>query len=69
MIETAIVTESLYLIHVDELRILVGPKSAEYPKRIVRGEFQYNQDQYRMSITDPVIEGQYLAAKDGCYTV
>jgi hypothetical protein len=69
VIETAIVTESLYLIHVDELRILVGPKSAEYPKRIVRGEFQYNQLQYRMSITDPVIEGQYLAAKDGCYTV
>ena len=69
VIETAIVTESLYLIHVDELRILVGPKSAEYPKRIVRGEFQYNQHQYRMSITDPVIESQYLAEKDGCYTV
>jgi hypothetical protein len=69
VVETAIVTESLYLIHVDEVRILVGPKSAEYPKRIVRGEFKYNQHQYRMSITDPVIEDQYLATKDGCYTV
>jgi hypothetical protein len=67
--ETAVVTESLYLVRVDELRIIVGPKSAEYPKRIVRGEFQYNLQNYRMSITDPVVESQYLATKDGCYTV
>ena len=67
--ETAVVTESLYLVRVVELRIIVGPKSAEYPKRILRGEFQYNNQNYRMSITDPVVESQYLATKDGCYAI
>jgi hypothetical protein len=33
--ETAVVTESLNLIQVDELQIIVGPKSSEYPKRII----------------------------------
>ena len=67
--ETAVVTESLYLVRVPDLQIIVGPKSSEYPKRIVRGEFQYSYQQYRMAITDPTVENQYLAAKDGCYTV
>ena len=66
---TATVTESLSLIQVDELQIVVGPKSSEYPKRIVRGEFQYRDQRYRMSVTDPVIESQYLDGNDGKYAV
>lgn len=67
--DTATVTESLSLIQVDELQIIVGPKSSEYPKRIVRGEFQYKRQSYRMAITDPDIESQYLADNDGLYTI
>lgn len=67
--DTDAVTESLNLIQVDELQIIIGSKSSEYPKRIVRGEFQYRHQRYRMAITDPVIESQYLAGNDGRYTV
>ena len=60
---------SLQLILADNLLVIVGPKSAEYPKRIVRGEFTYRDISYRMAITDPVIERKYLDANDGQYTI
>ena len=67
--EATTVSESLSLIPVDELQVIVGPKSSDYPKRIVRGEFQHQCQRYRMSITDPVIENQYLGYNDGHYTI
>jgi hypothetical protein len=67
--DTTIVTESLSLIQVDELQIIVGSKSSEYPKRIVRGEFQYQCQKYKMAVTDPVIESQYLAGNDGRHVI
>lgn len=53
----------------DSLRVMVGPKSSDYPRRIVRGEFTYRRATYRMAITDPVIERHYLSSNDGQYTI
>jgi hypothetical protein len=60
---------SLYLIRVDSLNILVGPKSADYPKRIVRGQFHFAGVRYCLSVTDPAIEASYLARDNGTYTI
>lgn len=62
---------SLYLVAVERLRLLVGRKAPEYPdsKRAVRGEFMYHGATYRMDITDPVIERNYLIKADGQYDI
>lgn len=67
--ETVSAPHSLYLIRIDQLDLLVGPKSAEYPKRIVRGELTYRRLQYCLAVTDPVIEASYLSRLDGRYTL
>lgn len=62
---------SLHLISVERISLLVGKKAPEYPdsKRAVRGEFVYNGSTYRMDITDPAIEQNYLSQADGRYEV
>ena len=62
---------SLYLIEVERLRLLVGRKAPEYPdsKRAVRGEFIYRDSTYRMDVTDPTIERNYLGQADGQYEI
>ena len=62
---------SLYLISVERLRLLVGRKTPEYPdsKRAVRGEFVYRGTNYRMDVTDPVVESKYLLQADGQYDI
>lgn len=62
---------SLYLIQVEHLRLLIGRKAPEYPdsKRAVRGEFSYRGTIYRMDLTDPVIERNYLGRADGQYDI
>lgn len=60
---------SLYFVAVDVLEILVGPKSEQYPKRIVRGKFSYKDVSYKMSITDPTIERTFLEREDGRYLI
>lgn len=60
---------SLYLVAVDTLEILVGPKSEQFPKRIIRGQFKYRGIPYRMAITDPTIERDFLRGEDGNYTI
>lgn len=62
---------SLYLISVEHLRLLVGRKAPEYPdsKRAVRGEFVYQGTTYRMDVTDPVVERNYLPLVDGQYDI
>jgi hypothetical protein len=60
---------SLYLISLGRLSVIVGGKSMEYPKRIVRGEFAYLGNTYRMAITDPILERHYLSGNDGQYTI
>ena len=60
---------SLHLVAVESLEVLVGSKSDQYPKRIVRGEFTYQGVPYRMSVTDPAIERHFLERGDGSYTI
>lgn len=62
---------SLYLVAVDRLLLLVGRKAPEYPdsKRGVRGEFVYCGATYRMDVTDPVIERNFLNREDGQYEI
>lgn len=62
---------SLRLIEVSDLKILVAVEGAEFgnAKRKVRGHFTFNGAQYWLSLTDPVVERQYLAGKDGEFKV
>lgn len=62
---------SLFLVSVERLRLLVGRKAPEYPdsKRAVRGEFGYKGVTYRMDVTDPVVERNFLTRDDGQYDI
>jgi hypothetical protein len=62
---------SLRLIEVKDLKIVVAIEGAEFGngKRRVRGHFTLNGAEYWLSVTDPVVERQYLAGKDGEYKV
>lgn len=62
---------TLRLIKVTDLRIHVSAEGAAFgnAKRKVRGYFSYLLHHYAFSITDPIIEGKYLADKDGCYSI
>lgn len=64
-------SRSLYLLPVERLRLFVGKKAPKYPdsKRAIRGEFKYNGKIYRMDVTDPVIERNYLSHDDGTYEI
>lgn len=67
--DAATATASLYLIRVSQLTLVVGAKSTDYPKRIVRGEFTYGRLLYCLAVTDPQVEAAYLAQPDGRYTL
>lgn len=60
---------SLRLIHVDEFRLQVLAPGAAFgnPKRRVLGWFMYQGMEYRLWVTDPVIERQFLAEPNGEY--
>lgn len=62
---------SLYLVETDRLSLLVGRKAPEYAdsKRAVRGEFVYRGVNYRMDVTDPEIEREFLGKPDGQYQI
>ena len=61
---------SLYLVAVARIQLIVGPKSPQYSsKRSVQCEFAYNNITYRLDVTDPVIERNYLAQTDGYYEI
>jgi len=61
---------SLYLIRVDEVTLHVfAPREAfGNHKRRVQAHFTHRGVPYRLWVTDPVIEGTYLAQTDGYYT-
>jgi len=67
--DTVVATASLYLIRVPLLTLVVGAKSTDYPKRIVRGEFTHGRWPYSLAVTDPQVEAAYLAQSDGRYTL
>lgn len=60
---------SLVLINVNKLTIGVAIEGAAFndAKRKVRGSFSFNNALYMLSITDPVIEREYLKRADGEY--
>ena len=61
---------SLYLVAVERMQLIVGPKAPQYSaKRSVQGEFAYSGTTYRLDVTDPVIERNYLAQADGHYEI
>jgi hypothetical protein len=58
---------SLVLVQPEELTVSVGTEGAERsePRRRVRGNFSLAGQQYKLAITDPVVEKQMLANPDG----
>lgn len=60
---------SLLLINVANLTISIAVEGAAFnnAKRRVRGSFVFNNMQYILSITDPVVEREYLRRPDGKY--
>lgn len=62
---------SLCLIEVDDLEVVVRIEGAQWnnAKRHVRGGFSYDGIQYRMMITDPALETEFLGQDDGEYHV
>jgi hypothetical protein len=62
---------SLRLIAVANLRIQVSAEGANFGnmKRKVRGYFTYSRNSYALSVTDPVIETNYLKQADGWHDV
>jgi hypothetical protein len=61
--------DSLLLINVANLTISITVEGAAFnnAKRRVRGSFVFNNMQYILSITDPVVEREYLRRPDGEY--
>ncbi len=62
---------SLRLIDVNDFEVIVAVEGAEFGngKRRVRGHFTLNDAQYRLSVTDPVVERQYLVGGNGEFKV
>jgi len=62
---------SLYLLHLASLtlRVFAPAEDLGRLKRKVQGEFIHRGTEYRFWVTDPVIEGVYLAKADGDYNV
>ncbi len=62
---------SLYLIHLSGITLQVFAPGADFgnPKRRVQAEFSYKGINYRMWVTDPIVEKSYLAKGDGEYKI
>ena len=60
--------KSLFFIKANCL-ITVEDEGAHFgnSRRKVRCKFKYNNKEYRLPVTDPIIEGEYLAGADGGY--
>jgi Dual OB-containing domain len=60
---------SLYLLHLSMLSLRIFAPGVDFgnAKRRVQAIFQYNAIEYRLWVTDPVIEREYLAKPDAMY--
>lgn len=64
------IDRSLYLVRANPLQIIVRREANPYgSRRRVRAQFDLAGQQYLLSLTDPIIERQYLAGADGTVTV
>ena len=63
--------DSLYLLHVEDLKIRVFAPGAAFdnPKRRVQADFEHRGVHYQLWVTDPVVERKYLAKDDGDYEI
>jgi Dual OB-containing domain len=63
--------DSLKLIEVEDLSVEVALEGAAFGngKRKVRGRFSAGGNQYKLAVTDPVIERKYLAGENGAYRI
>lgn len=63
--------DSLRLIQVNDLTLAVSAPGADFGnhRRRVQGRFRHNEADYRLRVTDPVYERQYLQQPDGYYPV
>lgn len=64
-------SDSLQLIKIDSLLVHVLAPGAAFGsrRRKVKGELEYEGVRYRLTITDPTIEREYLAKPDGRYAI
>jgi hypothetical protein len=62
---------SLYLVRPEDLVLFVARESRDggTPRRRVRARFKLNGCSYCMAVTDPIVEGTYLARDDDTYTL
>lgn len=63
------VGDSLFLISVDTLDVIVGPKSEYNQKRVVKGRFPWRGTCHMLQVTDPDIEVSYLSRPEGSYEI
>lgn len=67
--EAKLLDSSLYLIHVDSLRVTVVPPNRDEGLPVLRGHFQYNGTDYSLRITDPESESGAVNLEPGDYEV
>ncbi len=62
---------SLLMIEPTELQIVVRSEGEEFgnAKRKVRGFFIYNNQEYFLSVTDPIVKREFLGRPNGEYTI
>ncbi|MFZ0761280.1 MAG: hypothetical protein WAM69_15135 [Candidatus Sulfotelmatobacter sp.] len=62
---------SLYLLHLDKLKVTVFAPGAAFdnPKRRVQADFKHRGVRYQLWVTDPIVERKYLAKDDGEYEI
>ena len=62
---------SLFLITPEDLKIQVVTEGAEFgePRRRVRATFKLNNQTYKLAVTDPQIEREFLRGENGTYPI
>ncbi len=62
-------TTSLIVVRPEKFKIVVAVEGEEFsnPRRKVRADFVWKKNRYVLPVTDPAIEAEYLAKKNGEY--
>lgn len=63
-------TESLYLLRLETMQVRIyAPNARDEFSRRVQATFRHRGVEYRLRVTDPVIEDQYLLGDDGTHDI